>query len=134
MSLLQNSLKTGRDGARPSRRQRKRPVLDNGGTASVPSAGVLQEAHMITIKQDVSFLFHLAAFTPAATLNHEHFVRPEAGVDQAGGGVGICVRFCGGFLPGWEGAGDNICPLEADGTTRRTTWTRTRWVFAVARA
>ena len=43
LSLLQNSLQSGRDGARPSRR---RPVLNDGGTTSVSSAGVLQEAHL----------------------------------------------------------------------------------------
>jgi hypothetical protein len=40
-SLLQNPRRDGRDGARPSK---KRPELPHGGTASVPSAGVLQEA------------------------------------------------------------------------------------------
>ena len=44
---LQNFWKDGRDGARPSRRCRRRPICSNGGTASVPSAGVLQEARRI---------------------------------------------------------------------------------------
>ena len=50
-SLMQNSRKNGRDGARPSRRYRKRPICNNGGTASVPSAGVLQEARSTKEKE-----------------------------------------------------------------------------------
>ena len=44
LNVLRNFHKTGRDGARPSRRRRIQPVFDNGGTTSVSSAEVLQEA------------------------------------------------------------------------------------------
>ena len=43
-SLMQNLRKDGRGGTRPSRNPRKSPAFANGGPASTPAAGVLQEA------------------------------------------------------------------------------------------
>ena len=75
LSLLQNFRKNGRDGARPSRRRRRQPVFDNGGTRSVASAGVLQKAHLSVLFLLQISALHVAAQTICSCIPPDQVVR-----------------------------------------------------------
>jgi hypothetical protein len=85
-SLLQNLRKDGRGGTRPSRNPPNPLGFANGGPASTPAAGVLQEAHQSSI------LLRLLPALPAAWLKGR-----VAGL-LARGGMGVDIEWENGAL------------------------------------